>query len=122
PNKTNNKSQYSYVTLPSINCNAITIEVIATLNIIMTPPIVGVPDLARCDWGPSSRTLCPNFNFLRNGINIGLIRTVIKKLIAIDIITTYKLILSSSSFYYNRPNLFYYKSFHSFFIDIFSLH
>jgi hypothetical protein len=26
---------------------------------ISAPPIVGVPDLVRCDFGPSSRTDCP---------------------------------------------------------------
>src|SRR5699024_10438045 len=59
---------------------------------IMTPPIVGVPVFCIWDLGPSVRILWPNFNRLKNGIKIGLKRTVIKKLIAIVIMTTYRFI------------------------------
>lgn len=45
---------------------------------IIIPPIVGVPDFFWCDFGPSSRMLCPNFNLFKNGINKGERKTVIK--------------------------------------------
>ena len=34
----------------------------------ITPPIVGVPCLDKCDCGPSSLSICPTFNFLKIGI------------------------------------------------------
>src|SRR5699024_11399196 len=59
---------------------------------ILTTPIVGVPVFCIWDLGLSVRILWTNFNRLKNGIKIGLKRTVIKKLIAIVIMTTYRFI------------------------------
>ena len=39
---------------------------------MINPPIVGVPDFFRWDSGPSSLTNCPNFNFFKKGMIIGL--------------------------------------------------
>src|SRR5699024_7550750 len=58
----------------------------------MTHPIIEDTVLCKWDLGPSVRILWPNFNRLKNGIKIGLKRTVIKKLIAIVIMTTYRFI------------------------------
>src|SRR5699024_290662 len=80
----------------SINLNIIINTVTAVLMMIMTPPIVGVPVFCIWDLGPSVRILWPNFNRLKNGIKIGLKRTVIKKMIAIVIMTTYRFIDFSS--------------------------
>ena len=44
---------------------------IARAIIKITPPIVGVPLFFSCHLGPISRILCPNFNFIRTGINTG---------------------------------------------------
>src|SRR3954462_3201442 len=38
---------------------------------MMIPPIVGVPALAWCPSGPSSRMLCPNSRARRNEMNFG---------------------------------------------------
>ncbi len=35
------------------------------------PPIVGVPDFFKCDFGPSSLSVCPTFSLLKKGIRIG---------------------------------------------------
>src|SRR5690625_3721833 len=72
------------------------------------PPIVGVPDFFICDSGPSSRILCPNFNRLKKGIKTGDNRTVIKKLIAIVVITIYKLIHLSPFLSIPSTNVKYY--------------
>ena len=40
------------------------------LNIIIIPPIVGVPCFFKCDLGPSSLSICPTFNFFNIGIII----------------------------------------------------
>lgn len=62
----------------------IMIKVVKTIDtMIMTPPIVGVPDLAWWDFGPSSRILWPNFNRRKKGMIIGDSKTVIKNDIAI---------------------------------------
>ena len=38
---------------------------------MMIPPIVGVPALAWCSCGPSSRMCCPNSRSRRNAMNFG---------------------------------------------------
>src|SRR5690242_16514844 len=38
---------------------------------MMIPPIVGVPALAWCSCGPSSRMCCPNSRARRNSMNFG---------------------------------------------------
>src|SRR4029079_9382139 len=38
---------------------------------MMIPPIVGVPALAWCSCGPSSRICCPNSRARRNSMNLG---------------------------------------------------
>ena len=43
---------------------------------ITIPPIVGVPALIRCVWGPSSRTNCPNFRDCKNSMNFEPSKTV----------------------------------------------
>ena len=34
--------------------------IVASMNVM--PPMVGVPLLTLCDWGPSSLIYCPNFS------------------------------------------------------------
>ena len=46
-------------------------EVSVTPKRITIPPIVGVPDFFKCDCGPSPRSVCPTFSFLKKGIRIG---------------------------------------------------
>src|SRR5699024_5480902 len=82
PNKTKISNHISYVIVPSLILVAIINDVIITLKTIITPPIVGVPDFFKCDLGPSSRILCPNFSRRKNGMNKGDNRTVIKNAMA----------------------------------------
>ena len=42
-----------------------------TLARMITPPIVGVPAFFKWDCTPSTRSVCPIFNFLKNGITTG---------------------------------------------------
>src|SRR5699024_12696534 len=63
---------------------------------IMTPLILCFLLCSICVFGPAVRILWLNFNRLKNGIKIGLKRTVIKNLFAIVIMTTYRFIDFSS--------------------------
>jgi hypothetical protein len=45
-------------------------------RIIAIPPIVGVPDFTWCDFGPSSRMLCPALIFFNKGIKANVKITV----------------------------------------------
>ena len=56
--------------------NKLTIKV-DKINII--PPIVGVPCFFKCDFGPSSLSDCPTFSFLKIGITIIEITTLVTK-------------------------------------------
>ena len=46
-------------------------EVSTTLPRIRIPPIIGVPDFFRCDFGPSSRSVCPTCSFFKKGMTNG---------------------------------------------------
>ena len=50
-------------------------------NINIMPPIVGVPCFLRCDFGPSSLSICPTFIFFNIGIIINANTTATAKLI-----------------------------------------
>ena len=52
-------------------------QVKQTASRMITPPMVGVPALTRCDWGPSARICCPMPSFLRKRIHKGMMSPAI---------------------------------------------
>ena len=79
--------------------------------IIRSPPIVGVPDLLKCDCGPSSLAVSPYFFFFSHlikgfpkiSININAIIKAIEALIVIDlnILKTLQLFINNACNKYN---------------------
>ena len=65
----------------SRNCPAIIASRAAAREpmINSTPPMVGVPCLARCQAGPSSRMVCPNFSRCSTGMRTFPSRAAIRK-------------------------------------------